>query len=189
MEQTASPLLPNHTQLKDAFSGAFPSGLSPPSPSSPWDLSRKSNTHGATEAPKALSQGADSAGGVVRRGYGSTVPRLRVPSGRATVDICISDMSSRCSRRYLSPPVADRAPLSDFCLALFFTVGIFHFFLVIKTTKKNKIPIKYKTELVWVGFFFFPLVDNKAGMWLAGSLRCSLPGDVEGERGRGSRNY
>lgn len=32
--------------------------------------------------------------------------------------------------------MADRALLSDFCLALFFTVCIFHFFLVIKTTKK-----------------------------------------------------
>lgn len=83
--------------------------------------------------------------------------------------------------------MADRALLSDFCLALFFTVGIFHFFLVIKTTKKKKIPIKYKTELVWVGFFFSP-VGNKAGMRLAGPLRRSLPGDVEGERGRGSRN-
>lgn len=76
----------------------------------------------------------------------TTVTHLTLPSTRVMGDKCISDGCSQCS--CLSLPVADRALLSDFCLALFFTVCIFHFFLVIKTTRQN--PINCNTEL---GFF------------------------------------
>lgn len=59
------------------------------------------------------------------------------PEHWGTVDTCSSDIYSCCSCCYLSPPVADRAPLSDFCLALFFIVCVFYFFLIIKTTKQK----------------------------------------------------
>lgn len=42
--------------------------------------------------------------------------------------------------------------------------------------QQSRNPIKYNREL---GGF---LVSNKAGIWLAGSLHCNLPGDMEGER-------
>lgn len=77
----------------------------------------------------------------------TTVTHLTLCSTRGMGDKCISDGCSQCS--CLSPPVADRALLSDFCLAFFFTVCISHFFLVRKTTKQN--PINYNTEL---GFFW-----------------------------------
>lgn len=71
-KQNASLLLPNHTELKAAFSSTFPSRLSP-FLTYPRDLSRKSSTHGATKAQNVLPRGADGTGGM-RRGYGLLSP-------------------------------------------------------------------------------------------------------------------
>lgn len=76
-----------------------------------------------------------------------------------------------------------------FCLALFFTVCVFHFFLVIKTTKPKKTKTNHQTtnhsiKYNNVLFFFFFRSVRRLGSGLRGPCRapCQGTGKERGQR-------